>query len=129
MVLWILASCQLANETEVPKTDTIAVPDQKALSISTRSLETDAGNLLVNPGAETGDFSGWNRWGMWGVDATAYNGVLEGEHCFLTSYNWCIRSQEVDLLSRGYSAADLDNSFGVDVSEWFSQAISYCSGV
>jgi hypothetical protein len=92
-------------------------------------------NLLTNPGAESGDLSGWailanggNGWGIWGVDTTAYEGPHEGNHCFLTSYSWCKRSQEIDLQARGYTEAQLDGSPHVKVEEWFGQANPYCRG-
>jgi hypothetical protein len=94
-----------------------------------------AQNLLTNPDAETGDMSGWtiianggNGWAIWGVDTTAYAGPYEGNHCFLTSYEWCKRSQEIDLLAKGYTKAQLDAAPIVNVEEWFGQANQYCRG-
>ena len=66
------------------------------------------GNLLANPGAETGDMSGWtileNGGYGWNTRGTGY----EGENSFSTSYEWCKRYQEIDLLAKGYSAFQLD---------------------
>ncbi len=95
-----------------------------------------AQNLLENPGAETGDMSGWtiianggDGWGIWGVDTTGYGGPYDGIHCFLTSYEWCNRSQEIDLLAKGYTEAQLDSASTVKVGEWFGQANQYCGGM
>jgi len=95
-----------------------------------------AQNLLTNPGAETGDMSGWtiiedggNGWGIWGVDTTDYEGPYEGNHCFLTSYDWCKRSQEIDMLAKGYTEAQLDSAPTVKVEEWFGPANQYCRGM
>ena len=78
------------------------------------------GNLLANPGAETGDMSGWtileNGGYGWNTRGTGY----EGENSFSTSYEWCKRYQEIDLLAKGYSAFQLDAAPSVSVEEWFA---------
>lgn len=82
-----------------------------------------AKNLLTNPGAETGDMSGWtikpekpDHGETWGVRDSGY----EGNHSFSTSYKWCKRSQEIDLLAKGYSEAQLDAVPTINVEEWFA---------
>ena len=91
-----------------------------------------AQNLLENPGAETGDMSGWTIipedpeiGETWGVR----DGGYEGNHSFSTSYRWCKRSQEIDLLAKGYTEAQLDSASTVKVGEWFGQANQYCGGM
>ncbi|MGC9445089.1 MAG: hypothetical protein ACP5E9_09230 [Candidatus Methanospirareceae archaeon] len=105
-----------------------------AIALGTADAVTTQ-NLLTNPGAESGDLSGWtilatggNGWGIWGVDTTDYEGPYEGNYCFLTSYGWCKRGQEIDLQAKGYTEAQLDRSPHVQVEEWFGQANPYCRG-
>ena len=78
-------------------------------------------NLLVNPGAETGDMTGWNiisnGGNGWKIDT---GGGKEGTKSFATSYGWCKRYQEIDLLAKGYSAAQLDAAPTIDIGEWFA---------
>ena len=80
----------------------------------------DIQNLLENPGAETGDLSGWtitaDGGNGWNVRGSGY----EGSHSFSTSYNWCKRYQEIDLLANGYTEAELDAAPLVIVGEWFA---------
>lgn len=84
-------------------------------------LAAPDGNLLENPSAETGDMSGWtiidNGGNGWTVDT---GGGKEAANSFATSYNWCTRYQEIDLLGKGYTAAQLDAAPPVDVGEWFA---------
>ncbi len=47
----------------------------------------------------------------------------------MTSYEWCKRSQEVDLLAKGYTEAQLDAAPTVNVEEWFGQANPYDRGI
>ncbi|KAF5417833.1 MAG: hypothetical protein C5S38_00805 [Candidatus Methanophagaceae archaeon] len=82
-----------------------------------------AQNLLENPGAETGDMSGWTIipedpgvGETWGVRDSGYT----GNHSFSTSYKWCKRSQEIDLLAKGYTEAQLDAVPTINVEEWFA---------
>ena len=82
-----------------------------------------AQNLLENPGAETGDMSGWTiipedheHGETWDVRDSGY----EGNHSFSTSYKWCKRSQEIDLLAKGYTEAQLDAVPTINVEEWFA---------
>ncbi len=90
------------------------------------------GNLLTNPGAETGDLSGWsiieNGGNGWlAMDQTTGNDgyqVIDHAHSgtwwFGTSYDWDTRSQTVDLLAQGYTTDYLDTSPPIQASEWFS---------
>ncbi|HEY9643887.1 MAG TPA: DUF4347 domain-containing protein, partial [Coleofasciculaceae cyanobacterium] len=77
-------------------------------------------NLLANPGAETGDMSGWTiiNGGGSGWMAGA-NGSYEGANSFTTSFDLTQRSQTIDLLAKGYSAANLDQAPTINVAEWF----------
>ncbi len=89
------------------------------------------GNLLVNGGAETGALSGWSIITVSGSDGwTIRGGGAEGARSFLTSYNWCKRSQTVDLGAAGFSAAEMDSIPPIAVSEsyqgsWPNYADSY----
>ncbi|NIA09466.1 MAG: hypothetical protein GWP10_07005 [Nitrospiraceae bacterium] len=80
-------------------------------------------NLLTNPGAETGDLSGWtiiaDGGDGWNVEEQGY--AHEGDYVFVTSYGWCKRSQEIDLLAEGYTGAQLDASPTVNAEEWFKE--------
>jgi hypothetical protein len=80
-------------------------------------------NLLVNPGGETGDMSGWNVTGNGGNGWTAASSaeVHGGSYEFATSYGTCSRSQTVDLVAAGFSPAELDAGPDVMVSEWFRE--------
>jgi hypothetical protein len=53
-------------------------------------------NLLTNPGAETGDMSGWNILQNGGNGWAVQTGGYEGSQTFVTSYAWGKRSQTVD---------------------------------
>ncbi len=79
-----------------------------------------ATNLLTNPGAETGDFTGWtvidnggDRW------SETFDGVAHsGDHSFATSYGWDSRYQKVNLLT-AYTAEQLDSGqYSITFSEW-----------
>jgi Ca2+-binding RTX toxin-like protein len=76
-------------------------------------------NLLTNPGAETGDMSGWNILQNGGNGWTVQTGGYEGSQTFVTSYAWGKRSQTVDLVAKGYSTAVLDQAPTINISEWF----------
>jgi hypothetical protein len=87
-----------------------------------------ATNLLTNGDAQTGDFTGWtliNFGSGW-----AHEDMGVGNHAFVSSYYetysgttgpsdatvYCIMTQEVDLVSKGYSPSYLDSSPRVDIS-------------
>ncbi|MCY1022753.1 hypothetical protein [Pyxidicoccus sp. MSG2] len=79
-------------------------------------------NLLENPGAGTGDLTGWNVLESggdgWGVTSMARDGIA-GNLAFRTSNGWSRRSQLVDLIAKGYSADVLDDAPPFFVSEHF----------
>jgi len=107
-------------------------PEDMQLSAVTDSIYVTVGqNILTNPDAETGDMSGWtiiaNGGDGWKVDEYG-SGPYEGTYSFRTSYEWCKRSQEVDLLAKGYTEAQLDTAPTVCAKEWFGQANPYCKG-
>jgi hypothetical protein len=88
-------------------------------------------NLLSNPGAETLDLSGWtilqnsgNGWNTLagGVNPTPPSVALPhtGSRSFTTSYAWDRRSQEIDLVAKGFSASFLDSTPQIQVGEWLS---------
>jgi hypothetical protein len=79
-------------------------------------------NLLANAYGQDGNMSGWtveaNGGNGWHV-ATDYGGVMPGcTNAFITSYGWDVRSQTVDLLAAGYSAAQLDAEPTIVVTDW-----------
>lgn len=68
------------------------------------------GNLLVNPGAETGDATGWiileNGGDGWSFDFDDI--VNSGTKSFQSSYGLTSMSQTVNLVTSGYTAYQLD---------------------
>ncbi len=73
-------------------------------------------NLVINPGAETGDHSGWSgNTGSWAISADSH----QGSRSFITTHSWITRYQEIDLLAAGFTAGDLDSAPTVMVGEWF----------
>jgi len=76
-------------------------------------------NLLLNPGFESG-FDNWtttNGGDGWAVYDSGHN---ESAKCVVSSYQWCTKKQEVDLLAAGFTAAELDNNpILVNYSEWY----------
>ncbi|MBU1240665.1 hypothetical protein KKF84_16470, partial [Myxococcota bacterium] len=76
-------------------------------------------NLLVTPGAETGDMSGWtvtaNGGNGW---STRYEPVF-GQRSYVTSYGWDRKRQTLDLVALGYSTAELDAAPDIATREWF----------
>jgi hypothetical protein len=76
-------------------------------------------NLLDNPGAEAGDMSGWTITanGGDGWAAVESDFALESARYFGTSYEWCRRYQQIDLLALGYTADQLDGAPEIHVSE------------
>ncbi|MBD1833768.1 cadherin-like domain-containing protein [Cyanobacteria bacterium FACHB-472] len=76
-------------------------------------------NLLTNPGAETGDMSGWNILQNGGNGWAVQSGGYENSQTFVTSYDWGKRSQTVDLVAKGYSTTVLDQAPTINISEWF----------
>jgi ketosteroid isomerase-like protein len=76
-------------------------------------------NLLTNPGAETGNMSGWNILQNGGNGWAVQTGGYEDSQTFVTSYDWGKRSQTVDLVAKGYSTTVLDQAPTINISEWF----------
>ncbi|WP_419535924.1 tandem-95 repeat protein [Endozoicomonas sp.] len=76
-------------------------------------------NLVSNPSADTGDFSGWtitaNGGSGWGISGASQ----EGTNSFITSYDWGRKYQLIDLEAKGFSADFLDTAPEVSASEWF----------
>jgi F-box associated region/EGF domain/Calcium-binding EGF domain len=83
----------------------------------------EPGNLLQNPGGETGDMSGWqilqNGGGGWGVGPGDPLIYLFGAVHFMTSYSMCRRSQLVDLTTMGFTQPQLDVAPPITVREWY----------
>ena len=82
------------------------------------SCLAQCGNLLVNPGAESG-LSGWNFSTGTGTD-WAIQGSPFGSSSFVASYNWSTKNQTIDLVSLGYSESYLDSEPMVYVQELFT---------
>ena len=82
-------------------------------------------NLLVNPGLETGDFTGWTRTAGggdgWAIKETGLTDSDFGVYAARTSYNLCSRGQVVDLVAAGYTEADLDAAPTIHVADWFRE--------
>ncbi len=80
------------------------------LGIFSVAHQASADNILVNPGAETGDMTGWiissNGGEGWSFDFD--NLVQSGTKSFQSSYGLDSMSQTVSLISAGYSAYQLD---------------------
>lgn len=66
-------------------------------------------NLLVNSSSVSSNMTGWT------VTANGGSGWLVGDGIFRTSYQWDIRTQTIDLLAAGFSAAVLDASPDINV--------------
>ncbi len=81
----------------------------------------EPGNLIQNPGAETGNLSGWtilqNGGSGWATETT--DAHLFGQSAFITSYAMDTRSQLLDLTALGYTQAQLDAAPPIDVREWY----------
>jgi hypothetical protein len=76
-------------------------------------------NLLTNPGAEAGNFTGWsvtNGGSGWGISGYTHS----GSNAFVSSYNWGSLEQEVDLNAAGYSASTMDAQPTIDFSVYVS---------
>jgi hypothetical protein len=83
-------------------------------------------NLVTNPGAETGDLTGWTITsnGGDGWASVTYN-PHSGTRSFGTSWAWCTRSQEIDLIAKGFTAAELDAAPPVVFEEWICSYSDY----
>ncbi len=121
-----LGVCALTPEgdTDTP-TDTGDEPDTS----TDTETDTDTGlecigeNLISNGGGEAGDMSGWTiidngSWVGWTVlDEDPYL----GQYLFATSSSTCSRSQEIDLIARGFTEEELDGVPDIMVEEWIRQ--------
>jgi len=84
-------------------------------------------NLLTNPGAESGNATGWTTI-LNGGDGMKFNWdnvIRTGSYSFQTSYGVASLKQTVDLLAAGYTAAQLDAApdiaFGMYYATRFDQ--------
>lgn len=82
-------------------------------------------NLLVNSTSASSNMNGWT------VTANGGNGWFVENGIFNTSYQWDIRTQTIDLLAAGFSAAVLDASpdirVGVNLNaDWGGQYFINC---
>ncbi|MCB5272210.1 MAG: T9SS type A sorting domain-containing protein [Candidatus Cloacimonetes bacterium] len=94
-------------------------------------------NMLANPGAESGatDWTFVNGGNGWTYDGLIYSSppgyILPrtGNGCFNSSYEICTKSQTVDLISQGFTVAELDaGDLSCAWHEWLYQN-EYCSGL
>lgn len=77
-------------------------------------------NLLANPSAQDGGLSGWTVIANGGNGWTTRGDSVDGDGAsFITSYNWCTRSQTIDLIAEGYTPEFLDSSPPILVRESF----------
>ena len=60
-------------------------------------------NLLTNPSAQGGATTGWSVVNGGDGWTTRPDSVDADGASFLTSYDWCTRSQTIDLLAAGYT--------------------------
>ncbi len=91
-------------------------------SVAAQSYNPNFGrNLLANPGAETGDLTGWtilqNGGDGWRVRDS---GAHTGQSAFQVSYDWCRKYQVIDLVAEGFTEQELDEGQNVYISDWFS---------
>nr|MBP7652063.1 fibronectin type III domain-containing protein [Candidatus Dependentiae bacterium] len=66
-------------------------------------------NLLTNAGAESGTLDSWTIIENGGNGWTVYENGIGGNYLFATSHLWCKKSQTIDLIAKGYTAAELDS--------------------
>ena len=80
-----------------------------------------ATNLLVNGGAETGDFTGWTITANGGDGWTVNSWGLEGSHSFGTSYGTDTKEQLINLTNNGlqnYSTSVLDSVPSIQINDF-----------
>ncbi|MFM2161408.1 MAG: hypothetical protein RLZZ383_920 [Pseudomonadota bacterium] len=107
-----------ADTAQVPPVDT-APPPPPPPPPSAIPSALEGLNLLVNPGNETGDLTGWTvlTTGGDGLAALA-SGPHTGTFAAGTSYGFSDRGQLIDLLAAGFSADMLDAVPRVHVETW-----------
>lgn len=91
-----------------------------ALAVETMAAGPFEVNLLTNPGGETGDMSGWNITLNGGNGWTVFSSASyadSGTRFFATSHQWDTRQQTIDLLSAGFSSAELSAQPTIVISE------------
>ena len=76
-------------------------------------------NLLTNPSAQGGATTGWSVVNGGDGWTTRPDSIDADGASFLTSYDWCTRSQTIDLLAKGYAPEFLDSSPPILVREYF----------
>jgi hypothetical protein len=83
----------------------------------------EPGDLITNPGGETGDLSGWtilqNGGSGWAAAAGDPPIHLFGQNVSITSYALDTRDQLLDLIALGYTQAQLDAAPPIAVREWY----------
>lgn len=75
-------------------------------------------NYLTNPGAETGNFTGWtvvNGGSGWAVEGSYPH---SGTWSFVSSHQWGSLSQEVDLVAKGFTTGQLDAQPTINVGTY-----------
>ncbi len=87
--------------------------EETSLPHAVQLFMTPPGSLLVNGGAETGDFTGWKA--IHGGSGWGVFGGLFGKHCFLGSWKISWLLQEVSLAEAGVSALVVDNGLAPPV--------------
>ena len=76
-------------------------------------------NPLTNPSAQGGATTGWSVVNGGDGWTTRPDSIDADGASFLTSYDWCTRSQTIDLLAKGYAPEFLDSSPPILVREYF----------
>ncbi|KAL4237053.1 hypothetical protein ACF0H5_005437 [Mactra antiquata] len=95
--------------------DTVTPPQ---LTVTRKSL-TIVGwcpNLLKNPSGDNDDMKYWNTSSDFKVAAGGYN----TEKCVVTSFNWCVKYQEIDLTEH-FTTEYLDTAPDIQVLEWYRE--------
>lgn len=98
---------------------TVVASGDSDTDVDTDTSPDCSDNLLANPGAENGNMSGWNvtHNGGDGWDAVESAYAIDGDFYFGTSFEWCRRNQQIDLLALGFTADELDAEPEIRVSE------------
>jgi len=140
VVLWIESSTSLELKRNDMKTITIAVA---AFMVCLVGLPASAGNLLVNPGFETGDFSGWtvtastpesgvavagttipgtytgSGWGPFSVIVNSGSYAAYAVTCYYSIYGPCMPSSDLGDSLTLSQTVDLVSGQTYDIGFWF----------